>query len=248
MTTSWMLADLHIASNPSFRFFGTDPRSHLERAVGYIRKHGDVQDKIIVAGDISHDDSPSSYSFAAAVLGDAGFPVFAVPGNHDKLHYHVSEFALGLPYRLDVSEDWQMHLFDSRGANNSPGDLSDLSMEYLRTKLVPGKKHALVFHHDLVQPLPPGRVGFGERLPQVLDQVRDATRDSVLFVTGHRHQYFACRVSTLSFINLGAVSAQLSFSGSSPTLASGVPELVAIEWMPNSYMHTRIRLVEGAES
>ncbi len=76
------VSDSHIgfdkAANP-------DARATFRAAVDKIRALANKPDFILHTGDISHLSKPQEFDDADQILGEAGLPVFHVPGEHDML-------------------------------------------------------------------------------------------------------------------------------------------------------------------
>ena len=155
-----------------------------------------VPDLYLLTGDLSQDESESSYERLSEQIKDFQAPAYFLPGNHDARDAMSKAFLRsGAPLKPDrrvVVGDWQLILLDTQVEGEIGGALSQQELERLDAQLSEhGDKFALVaLHHH---PLPIDcwwidRIGLenGGEFLQVLDrhsQVR-------LVVWGHIHQEF----------------------------------------------------------
>lgn len=85
------LADLHLAAGDAWQYGLVDTAARLQDVLAAVPQDF-VPDVVVVAGDISNDDSAASYDRALELVGghaDAlGVPLVWAPGNHDRAEHY----------------------------------------------------------------------------------------------------------------------------------------------------------------
>ena len=103
-------------------------------------------DYIIITGDISQDQSRSSYSWLRSVMNDTGIAWSWLPGNHDVLNWMQPEFR-----REIYVGPWRLLQLNSRVEGHSYGALSDNELSFLTKVLLQNtvSPTLLTMHHHV---------------------------------------------------------------------------------------------------
>jgi len=244
-TRIWVLADAHIGGEPTAELMGVNVRTNLRHAIKFVMAQAGEADHIVLLGDISHDGSAASYEWMATEVGRTGLRCHSVPGNHDGARYagfrrHV---APGDPTRLH--QDWSAAFLDTRGHGSEPGRAPLGDVQRFWADWASETSNAIFFmHHDLIQPVPPGRVGIPNAGEFMLALTRGSNRQ-ILVVGGHRHQYYTANIGSVAYVSCGAISCQFEFDDETPVRESEHPELISIDLYSHDYVVNRHILSSG---
>ena len=77
------LTDTHLFADPGGILYGVNTRNSLTAVIAAIKRAGERPDAILVTGDLSQDESTTSYQILRDMLAQLEAPVFVLPGNHD---------------------------------------------------------------------------------------------------------------------------------------------------------------------
>lgn len=148
------ISDCHVAGDPDELYRGLDARAGLDAILRRAREW--QPDLLLLTGDASEDASTASYEWLAARLAASGYPLLAVPGNHDdapRMRRHLPGTVVGAPLARDLG-GWRLVLLDSSVPGEVPGRLGRPSLERLDAVLGESDSPSLVALHH--QPLPMG--------------------------------------------------------------------------------------------
>jgi Icc protein len=191
------LTDTHLFGDPEGTLLGQNTRRTFELVLELAREACWPVDRILLTGDLVHDESPEGYRFLAKRLADLGIPCSCLPGNHDSLNPMDAEIGGG-NISLEPSVccgAWNLVFLDSTMPADDGGHLGSGQLALLEQALADhADLSALVcLHHH---PVPVGSAWMdtmaldnGEEFFAVIDrhpQVR-----GVLW--GHVHQDFTSR-------------------------------------------------------
>lgn len=149
------ITDPHLCSDRSKAMRGVDTFQSLSRLLEQAKTMDWPPDAILVTGDLIHDDSATAYEHFRQFFGDAGAPVYTLPGNHDdpKLMQAILDAP---PFQYCGHADhgnWRLIFLDTWVSQQAGGHLSDAELERLDVLLGETKdRHALVcLHHHPIR-------------------------------------------------------------------------------------------------
>lgn len=170
-------------------------------------------DLALATGDLAQDPDREVYERLARVLGETGYPVQCLPGNHDNSElldtvlsrYHGTSRVLSLG-------DWVVILVDSTRAGNDSGYLSREELDLLdETLLRHPAPHALVaLHHHPIAIGSPWLDRIGLLNAEAFFEVLDAHSQVRAVLFGHIHQEFVGRRNEV--LMLGSPSTCVQFA------------------------------------
>jgi Icc protein len=151
------LTDLHLYADPSGRLLGQNTRHTLELVFDLIRRTFWPADRLILTGDLVHDESEAGYQALHQRLSLFGTPCSCLPGNHDATKPMARALNRGI---VSTAPDlrcgtWNLIFLDSTIAGDDAGHLSEGQLARLEATLTRHPQaHALVCLHH--QPVPIG--------------------------------------------------------------------------------------------
>lgn len=77
------ITDLHLLADPDAELRGIRPRARLESVLAAIQAERDGTHRLIVTGDLTHDDLRETYQALRSLLADWVDILRVIPGNHD---------------------------------------------------------------------------------------------------------------------------------------------------------------------
>jgi calcineurin-like phosphoesterase len=205
------MSDLHITRNEYDKVFGVNVRKNFESCVSHIKNLEQDGDRLIILGDVSHDNSKESYEFVESTLQKLKMPISSIPGNHDGNNY--DSFSYGKNTALN-NEHASYYFVDSRGCGNQLGYISSEKIDEIYESVIAENVDTrfVLLHHDIVQPYPPNRVGVcNSSINNIISRFFSADGPKIIFLNGHRHQYYSMNIGNLAFISVPATSRQFSF-------------------------------------
>jgi Icc protein len=78
------ITDLHLLADPAAELRGVCPRARLEYVLAALQGERACADRLIITGDLTHDDRLETYQALHALLGDWVDIARVIPGNHDE--------------------------------------------------------------------------------------------------------------------------------------------------------------------
>lgn len=191
------LTDTHLFADSDGRLLGQSTRGTFEAVLGLALSSFWPPDRILLTGDLVHDESSEGYRFLSNRLAALGVPCSCLPGNHDDpgpMREMLGACALDRASSLSCGS-WTLVLLDSSVAGRDGGHLAGSELGRLEQALAarPYRPALVCLHH---QPVPIGSAWMdtmaldnGEEFFAVIDrhpQVRGV-------IWGHVHQDFASR-------------------------------------------------------
>jgi len=159
------LSDPHLLAGPEARLRGVPTRETLAEVLALALARHPVIDRIVLTGDLAHDEQPATYEALRALLGPHAEHARALPGNHDDRTALRMGFGpaaapdaappgdrIGFAERVD---GWYLVGLDSRIPGEDPGRLGPEQLAWLRERLAAhaGVPTVLFVHHP---PVPTG--------------------------------------------------------------------------------------------
>lgn len=145
------ITDTHLYAGPQRSLLGVNTHDSFRAVIEQIH-HLDWRFELVLAtGDLVHDASPQGYHGIAAILGDLGAPVYALPGNHDiasTMREHLRAEHVSTQSVIDAG-DWRIVMLDSVVPGSDGGTLAPTELELLDQALGGRTAHTLVcLHHQ----------------------------------------------------------------------------------------------------
>lgn len=191
------ITDCHLFADPNVELKGVATRTRFEATIAAIRQRFSALDRLIITGDLAHDEALATYQQLRGSLGDFAERTRVIPGNHDNREFMTDVFpdqstdtADG---RVTFSErlgGWQLIGLDTHLPGKSSGRLGEPQCDWLRRQLeAASDAKCIVFTHH-----PPmdvhsawlDEIGLADR-----DEFRRILRDFSnvrLVCSGHVHQ------------------------------------------------------------
>jgi Icc protein len=208
------VSDCHVSADPQADYRGQNADHNLMSLLPAIRLW--QPDLILVTGDVSEDGSAASYGRVSALLGMAGSPVLALPGNHDEVVTMKRYFPQGPwdgPFQFE-SRGWQVILLDSTERNRVSGVLSPENLARLKHCLQDSSSAFILvaLHHQPVAVNAQWIDRFALEEPERFFRIIDAEKRIRAITWGHVHQDFRSSRGDIQLL------------GSPSTVANSLPD------------------------
>ncbi|MDR5898170.1 metallophosphoesterase [Halomonas vilamensis] len=181
------VTDAHLYADPKAHSRTGIPLTQFSAVIDAVKaQHPDF---VIVTGDISQDETATSYAHAVEQLTLLSCPWFWLPGNHDQLDLMEAEHPLLDEVDLD---DWRMLLLNTQVPGQPYGELGPDKLGAMAKRLEADTRPTLIAMHH-----PPVEVGaswmdaIGLQDRAAFWQALTAYPHVKLIVFGHAHQAFA---------------------------------------------------------
>jgi len=232
------LTDLHLLADADARLKGVPTRETLRLVLEHALASGREFAAVVVTGDCSHDELPSSYAALRELLGDLVDRCLFVPGNHDDgaILREVFEDRIGTDHseRITFSQSvagWRLIGLDSHWPAQVAGRIDPDQLDWLREELETSAPQpcGVFLHHP---PVPVGcewldSIGLLDPAP-LLQLVRE--HPHVHFVcAGHVHHESETRRGETAFYTTPSTGVQFLAKGSEPAYAAIPPGYRVIE-------------------
>lgn len=189
--------DTHFFQDAEHKLLGVDTSASFSEVYKVSRSFFGTPDFYLMTGDLSQDETESSYRRLAQTMQDAGADCYFLPGNHDKraemrrglLEEKGSPF---IPENLVLKPFWQIILLDTLVEGEVGGRLAQSELDFLQECLEkrPDLNALVTLHHH---PVPMGARWLDEIGVENASQFMDIARShpSVRGILwGHVHQEF----------------------------------------------------------
>lgn len=210
------ITDCHLFADRgvTLRDIATWPR--LEAVLDVIRAEHSDFDRLIVTGDVAHDEDTATYAAFRKSLGEFVDRVSIVPGNHDDRDALASIFpeqCVSSDGRLVFSSatgNWQLIGLDSQITGDVAGELGSEQLNWLKSQLDDcDQEHVAVFmHHPPVSVQCAGLDAIGLRDASQLLEALKADRRVCLVCCGHVHQASTTSLRGLTVLTTPAIGPQ----------------------------------------
>lgn len=197
------ISDLHLMTDPKAELKGLCTRDLFISVIEYIRQQEQVGrwnfDRIIITGDLAHDEQLETYQALRELLGDWVPRCRLIPGNHDNRDFIrqtfpelVSSEGRFLSFSTESSH-WRLIGLDSHVPGETYGRLEQDQLAWLADELraKSGQPVLLFMHHPPISVQSSWLDGISlEDAADLLETVH-ASPDVKLICTGHVHQEFS---------------------------------------------------------
>lgn len=136
------LSDPHLLADPDARLRGVPTQVTLAQVLALARARYPVIDRIVLTGDLAHDEAPATYHALRALLGPHAALSRPLPGNHDARVALRSAFPeLGghddeIVTFVERVDGWCLVGLDSQIPGEDAGRLGTAQLEWLGRSLV----------------------------------------------------------------------------------------------------------------
>lgn len=237
------LTDTHVSTDPAARLYGADWRAGLDAVLADIQSKDRAVDRVLLTGDLVHDEGEQAYRILADFLEPAGWPRTYICGNHDD---PAAIRVLGAQAHDPPDSAWQILRLESRIPGSAGGRLGPAQIEELDARLADDRKHALVCVHH--QPVPVGsawldRIGLSDG-PELLAML--ARHPQVRGVVwGHVHQAFDGRHGEIALMGTPSTCVQFLPGSDDFAIDTRPPGYRELDLWPDGRIQTRVCWVEA---
>lgn len=148
------LSDPHLLQDPHARLRGVPTRQTLHDVLELARKRLPRIDRVVLTGDLAHDEHPATYRALHSLLGRDGDKALALPGNHDDRAGLRAAFP-GCPDDGEASvrfiervQGWCLVGLDSQITGENTGRIGPPQLAWLREVLAAhAEQPTVVFVH-----------------------------------------------------------------------------------------------------
>lgn len=243
------ITDCHLMVDPLAELKGIRTRERFERVISAFAEATQPFDRLVITGDLTHDERAESYEAVARGVQPWRERVRVIPGNHDDRRLLSECFAdvspTLLPDRVVFCDDvgaWRLVGLDSHVPGELHGQLGDLQLDWLDQQLrkASDRPTALWLHH------PPIAVG-----SVWLDRI--ALRDALPFwqllarhpqvravFTGHVHQELSFAHAGVAVFTSPSTGVQFAPAMEQLSIDSLPPGYRVVELFDNGDLRTRV--------
>jgi Icc protein len=242
------LTDCHLFSGPHGDESGIDTWPRLHAVLQDLRRRTPDFDLLVVTGDTAHDEALATYEAVREALGEWVPRLRIVPGNHDDralLRRVFPESCGDAGERLTFhagSAGWQLIGLDSQLTGETPGELGDEQLAWLRSRLeaVPDVSTLLFVHHPPIEVGSPWLDEIGLQDADALGRILHGFPQVRLVACGHVHQEGSGSLSGASVHTTPAVGPQFRPHTGVFEIEPGPPGYRVIELYPDGRWSTGV--------
>lgn len=218
------ITDLHLMADPRAELKGICTRDRFEAVLDVLRREHSSVDRLIVTGDLAHDEVRETYESLRELLAEWLPKLRLIPGNHDNREAMRAVFG----DRVQLLDDrnvfaeelggWKLIGLDSHLPGELRGQLGERQRDWLTRELTaePTRPTAIFLHHPPVQVGSEwlDRIGLDDADP-LLTLLRQHPQIK-LVACGHIHQELTGRFNSL--LVLATPSTGVQFQPEAETL------------------------------
>lgn len=193
------LSDLHVFAEPSERLRGVATRESLQDVLAAVRRTGLEFSRVVVTGDLTHDERLESYQAVRGLLKEWLPRGHVIPGNHDDRALICEVFPdctegdeTGIRFSTTAGS-WRLIGIDTHVPGEVSGDIAPDMLEWLEAELATDDSTpTILFQHH--PPVPVGSAwvdDLGLRDPSRLHAVLARAPQVRVISCGHVHQEFS---------------------------------------------------------
>jgi 3',5'-cyclic-AMP phosphodiesterase len=216
------ISDLHLFGDERQSLLGWNTWESLTKIMQALACSTPRPDIILLTGDLSQDETETSYTKIVRYFASIGIPTYWLPGNHD--HVPTMKRVLNQPpvyadKRIEKG-GWQFLLLNTNVPDQVHGELSADDLKWLDAQLgtIPSHQPTLISMHH-----PPFWVGSPwldqSGLQNTVDffKIIDRYAQVQMVLVGHVHQEFQCIRNNVTY--LSTPSTCIQFMPNSPNFA-----------------------------
>lgn len=132
------ISDCHVQTDPEAELKGVRTREGFERVLEDIESRYPAVDRLVITGDLTHDELATTYESIADRLTGWRERLLVLPGNHDDRELLADRFAervrrvAGRVVFVEDLADWTLVGLDSHWPGNTAGELGEEQLSWLR--------------------------------------------------------------------------------------------------------------------
>lgn len=157
------ITDLHLMADPLAELKGVCTRATLQAVLDVLQRDFRLAERLIVTGDLAHDELRETYAALRELLGDWLRKLRLIPGNHENRDFMRQVFGDRVTVVADRNvfaesvAGWRLVGLDSQLPGELRGQLGESQRNWLARELAaePLQPTAIFLHH------PPLKVGTG---------------------------------------------------------------------------------------
>ncbi len=242
------ITDLHLFADPGAQLRGVCPRARFENILAALKSERPGADRLIITGDLTHDDRRETYLQLRDLLSDWLDILRVIPGNHDDRAAMRDVFgdrvqvAAGRNVFAEEIDGWQLIGLDTQLSGSVAGRTGKEQLDWLSEQLsTAGDRPTLLCLHH-----PP--VSIGSRwLDEVgLQDAADlntilARHPQVRFVCcGHVHQELAIGGGRRTVLTTPATAVQFRPGTDTLEIDDALPAYRAFELQNDGTWRSRV--------
>jgi len=238
------ISDLHLFADPKECLLGQNTRSTLELVLDQAKRTYWPVDRLLLTGDLVHDESPYGYRFLEDRLARLDTPCNGLPGNHD-ISSLMSEALNGGIIGTEPSvlcSVWNLVFLDSTIPGEEGGHLNAAQLDLLQTCLSAHPQyHALVCLHH--QPVPVGSLWLDSMAldnPEEFFAIIDDNPQVRGIIWGHVHQTFSAERNGVALLSAPSTCIQFRPGSADFKLDSLTPGFRWLDLHPDGHIATGI--------
>jgi Icc protein len=241
------ITDCHLFADPEGDMYGGCTRASLVKVLEAARPHLETCHAILATGDISQDESESSYRDFVNLIAPFERPVLSIPGNHDRSELMRTHLDQGMFQFCGAARggNWLIIMLSSQDRGRTAGMLSGLEMG--RWQELAGRHpdcHVLVcLHHQPVNIGSAWLDGIGLTGRDTLMQEIHASGNVRGVVWGHVHQEFESRIAGVHLLAAPSTCHQFVSGQDDFGMHLGRSGFRTLELHPDGRIETRVHWV-----
>lgn len=245
------LTDLHLWADPLGEVRGVRTRETFERVLAAAIPFLDSADRLIITGDLTHDEQLATYEFLRERLQPWISKLRVIPGNHDDRTLLRTVFAdrvMACGERIvfhDQVAGWQLIGLDSHVPGSLHGELGPDQTEWLveRCRSQPAAPTCLFLHHPpiAVHSAWLDRIGLADAA--TLREAAAALPQIQAVVCGHIHQELTAVQQGVLYLAAPSTGVQFRPQTDALEVDSLAPGFRVLDLEPDSSIRTRVARV-----
>lgn len=245
------LTDCHLFADPAAEIRGVRVRDTFERVLAAVNRHVSDADRLIVTGDLTHDEQLATYQLLKDRLGNWFSKLRVIPGNHDDPALMRAVFGDRIEplgernVFVDDTHGWRLIGLDSHVPGKPFGALGTEQLAWLERELHQASSSpiCLFLHHPpvLVRSTWLDRIGLQDA-ESFCDLVRRFPHVRAV-CCGHIHQDFEDKIGDTAVFATPSTGVQFWPGTETLEVDSLVPGFRILELQPDGRVQTRVERV-----
>lgn len=241
------LTDMHLYADPKGRLLGQNTRRTLDLVIELATESFWPVDRVLLTGDLVHDESRDGYEYLERRLVELGAPCSSLPGNHDAPGIMAGTLDGGL---ISVAPSlrcgaWNLIFLNSTLPGSDGGHLDGVQLNLLETALSahPRSPALICLHH---QPVPIGSHWLDTMAldnPQAFFAVVDRHPQVRGILWGHVHQEYTARRKGVLLMASPSTCVQFLPTSNAFALDALTPGFRWLELSPDGHIATGVQRI-----
>lgn len=241
------ITDIHLFAENHQKLLGCPTCESLKVVIERLKQLQPKPDILLLTGDLSQDETDTSYQELKNLIAPLDIPTYWLPGNHDNLPT-MEKILNQQPIFADksfVAGGWQFLLLSSWLPGCVHGELSSASLEWLERKLqLIGEQPTLIaLHHPpcLIHSAWMDEIKL--KNPEEFFAVIDRYSQVKLVLFGHIHQGFEDSRGGVSYLGSPSTCVQFKPKSAKFAIDNAQPGFRLLTLQPDGTFETRIERV-----